>query len=107
MCSCVLFLDLPAGRSSSGAAEREPHQRPAPSDASVRERRRRAARAARAAAERAHPKVMAEEAKAAADTPPPPPDKEDGVAPCRNRVDLHAVEQTQLRRRRRVDGAGA
>ena len=77
MCSCVLFLDLPAGRSSSGAAEREPHQRPAPSDASVRERRRRAARAARAAAERAHPKVMAEEAKAA-DAPPPPPDKEDG-----------------------------
>ena len=75
MCSCVLFLDLPAGRSSSGAAEREPHQRPAPSDASVRERRRRAARAARAAAERAHPKVMAEEAKAA-DAPPPPP--EDG-----------------------------
>jgi len=75
VCSCVLFLDLPAGRSSSGAAEREPHQRPAPSDASVRERRRRAARAARAAAERAHPKVMAEEAKAA-DAPPPPP--EDG-----------------------------
>ena len=75
MCSCVLFLDLPAGRSSSGAAEREPHQRPAPSDASVRERRRRAARAARAAAERAHPKVMAEEAKAS-DAPPPPP--EDG-----------------------------
>jgi len=50
---------------------------------------------------------MAEEAKAAADTPPPPPDKEDGEARCRNRLDLHAVEQTQLRRRRRVDGAGA
>ena len=46
--------------------------------ASVRAAGTRAARAARAAAERAHPKVMAEEAKAAADTPPPPPGKEDG-----------------------------
>ena len=42
---------------------------------------------------------MAEEAKAAADTPPPPPDKEDGEPRCRNQpVDLHAIEQTQLRR---------
>ena len=73
----MFFLDLPAGRSSSGAAEREPPE----ARAQRRQRphgRRSVARAARAAAERAHPKVMAEEAKAAADTPPPPPDREDG-----------------------------
>ena len=101
----VLFLDLPAGRSSSGVADAASSQRLA-GDSSVRAAPGRAgdcARGCRAGA----PKVMAEEAKAAADTPPPPPDKEDGEARCRNRVDLHAIEQTQLRRRRRVDGVGA
>ena len=48
---------------------------------------------------------MAEEAKAAADTPPPPPDKEDGEARCRNRpMNLHAVEQTRLRRQYHSSG---
>ena len=70
-------MDLLASRSSIGGADaassQRPRQRPPASVAApdVRE-------TARAAAERAHPKVMAEEAKAAADTPPPPPDKEDG-----------------------------
>ena len=76
MCSCVLFLDLPAGRSSSGVADAASSQRLA-GDSSVRAAPGRAgdcARGCRAGA----PKVMAEEAKAAADTPPPPPDKEDG-----------------------------
>ena len=79
----MITLDLPAGRSSSGAA-----------DASLtrgqRKRRQRPSGAGRAG-DRARgcragaPLVRAEEAKAAADTPPPPPDKEDGEARCRNR----------------------
>ena len=99
-------MDLPAGRSSSGAADASLFLEAAPATPASERRRERSescARGCRAGA----PKVMAEEAKAAADTPPPPPDKEDGEARCRNRLDLHAVEQTQLRRRRRVDGAGA
>ena len=70
-------MDLPAGRSSSGAADASLFLEAAPATPASERRRERSescARGCRAGA----PKVMAEEAKAAADTPPPPPDKEDG-----------------------------
>ena len=70
-------MDLPAGRSSSGAADASLFLEAAPATPASERRRERSescARGCRAGA----PLVMAEEAKAAADTPPPPPDKEDG-----------------------------
>ena len=70
-------MDLPAGRSSSGAADASLFLEAAPATPASERRRERSescARGCRAGA----PKVMAEEAKAAADAPPPPPDKEDG-----------------------------